>query len=224
MKLCTWKVTHPLPAAAAVKIDVSSSSSSSLLYIKRSCLLEQRSDDVVVTLAKIDDGPAFFSQLSRGPLFHLRIFRDVCARSWIIGRYSIPRRDRDEMKLHADDKRTSRMDGEGETNREAARAKSRRRLARFRVSDPSDNRPAPSALYRTPFPPTVPRITNSRGHLPLCANSRCDSRALFCRKIINFPRTWLIFYFSMDTLFDATKRPEMNEWNCYWWEALMLYI
>lgn len=45
------------------------------------------------------------------------------------------------------------VDGEGETNGEAARAKSRRRLARFRVYDPSDNRPAPSAPYRTPAPP-----------------------------------------------------------------------
>lgn len=151
-KVNTWKGTHPLSAAAAAaaaKIGASTSSSSSLLYMKRSCLPERRSNDVVVTLDRRRSRVLPTMIVTWCLLFHslTRIFRRMyapreageCAWLPILDSTRQPRR-----KLHGD----HRMNGpvgwmarERQTG-EAARAKSRRRLARFRVSDPSDNRPA----------------------------------------------------------------------------------
>lgn len=116
-KMYAWNVTHPLPtaataAAAAVKIGASSlsSSSSSSLYIKRSCLPKRRSDDVVVTLDRRRFLPAFCPRLSRGSLFHLRIFRgDGFARENSADIRDSTRRPR--RKLHADDERGVQSDG-----------------------------------------------------------------------------------------------------------------
>lgn len=104
------------------------------------------------------------------------------------------------------------MDGAGRNKRGSCAGEvSPSTGARFRVSDPSDNRPAPSALYRAPHPftplyhghrtPAV--ILRRRALIRASLRIAATARAAFCRT--NFPRTRLNFPFLLVAL---------SSWHC----------
>lgn len=192
-------VTHPLPTAvaAAAKIGASSLSfsSSSSLYIKRSCLPKRRSKDDVT----LDRRRSFFPRLSRGSLFHLRIFRgDARARSRMIGRFSIPR----------DGNCTRTMNGPvGWVAREkqTGKLRGRSRAVDWRASA------YPTPLITGRHPTARPPLCRTPAiilHRALICTSLWSSRprTSFCRMMTNFSKTRLNFpLLSVDTLFGAAN-------------------